>query len=321
MLDLILKEYAAYYRKQFDEDLSDYVHSKYGSFLASPHTIIVVQQDESDFPIGIIHLGTVNDWGEIRLFYIRPTFFTKDLFTTVWLKIAAHFPQKVKKVVFQSRLFSVAPYTALETFDVPMSRYTRSEYRLDMQEYMAVEKSSPFEFTPVLPSDKKSLAFLSYLTFKNSLEYDIIPYYQNIDYAQALVKNITNNTMGVFLSDISFIVKKENVPVGLILSSKLKDNNVLLLVFGLFEALRGKGFGKQLLNDYLNMVAEKGYAGITLTVTEENASAVALYQQAGFKQGSRFPLYVHELQRRPQQTTDKTIKAFEPRSIGKSRKE
>ncbi len=320
MLDLILKEYAAFYRKQFDEDLSDYIHSKYGTFLASPHTIVVINEGEDSYPIGIVHLGIINDWGEIRLFYMRPTFFSKDSFTSLWLAITAHFPHKVKRIVFQSRLLAVPPYSQIPEFDIVFTNYTRSEYSLDVASYALKGENSIFDLTPVVPTDKKSLGFLCFLTFKNSLEYDIIPYYQNIDYAQALIKNITNNSMGVFLQDISFVVKKDAIPVGLILASKLKDNKVLLLVFGMFESLRGKGYGKALLHTYLLRVKEHNYAGITLTVTEENASAVALYTAAGFTKGSAFPLFIHEIVKRPERLPKHTVTTFEPETIHTKRK-
>lgn len=320
MLDLILKEYAAFYRKQFDEDLSDYIHSKYGTFLASPHTIVVINEGEDTYPIGIVHLGIVNDWGEIRLFYLRPTFFSKDTMTSLWLTITAHFPQKVKRVVFQSRLLSVPPYTAIREFDIVFTGYTRSEYHLDMKVFVDSDEKNPFELVQVDPKDKKALGFLCYLTFKNSLEYDIIPYYQNIDYAQALIKNILNNSMGVFLQDASFTVKKDGIPIGLILASKLKDKRILLLVFGVFESLRGKGHGQSLLSSYVRTVKERGYEAITLTVTEENTAAVSLYTAAGFLKGNTFPLLLHEIVKRPERSVKRSVTAFEPETLHIKRK-
>lgn len=320
MLDLILKEYSAFYRKQFDEDLSDYIHSKYGTFLSSPHTILVIHEGEDTYPIGIVHLGIINDWGEIRLFYMRPTFFTKENVTTLWLAVTAHFPSKVKRVVLQSRLLSVPPYTLISEYDIAFTKFTRAEYHLDLASFKETLHESVFELTPVAVKDKKALGFLCYLTFKNSLEYDIIPYYQNIDYAQALIKNVLNNSMGVFLEDASFTVKKDGIPVGLILASKLKENRILLLVFGIFESLRGKGYGKALLQSYLQKIVEKKYSAVTLTVTEENSAAVALYTDAGFTQGAAFPLFLHDIVKRPERTLKRSVTTFEPETIHTKRK-
>lgn len=290
--DLILKEYNAFYLKNFGEDLSEYMSSKYASLISSKGTYLILHREESQvFPIGVYNIGTVSNWGEVRLFYMRPSFFNKENFVSVWLTMLSNFDIDVKKVSFQSRFFTIPPYSAIFDFNLNFKIFKRIDMVYEIKNNEE-KKESNLSFHTLPDNNYKSIAFLYYLTFKNSIDYKIIPYYQNIDYARSLVKSILDNNIGVYLPDISFIIKRGNIPSGLILASKLKDNAALLLAFGFFEQIRGKGYGREVLNNYLAEVRKKGYKKVYLTVTQENAPAYRLYSEFDFKKSAEYYLLI-----------------------------
>jgi ribosomal protein S18 acetylase RimI-like enzyme len=57
---------------------------------------------------------------------------------------------------------------------------------------------------------------------------------------------------------------------------------------------RGKGLGRTLLGHAMRSLAHAGTSAITLTVTEANGPAVALYQNTGFHVRHRFDAMVLE---------------------------
>ena len=65
------------------------------------------------------------------------------------------------------------------------------------------------------------------------------------------------------------------------------------------SAQRGRSLGRALLAHTMRHLAQHGYRGISLTVTEANRSAVALYQAAGLRTRHRFDAMVYDKPARP----------------------
>ena len=57
------------------------------------------------------------------------------------------------------------------------------------------------------------------------------------------------------------------------------------------------GLGRQLMQETLDLLAAKGYEGVSLTVTAENHSAVRLYRDLDSHVIKEFTAYAHNLPR------------------------
>ncbi|MEE1083289.1 MAG: GNAT family N-acetyltransferase [Paludibacteraceae bacterium] len=60
------------------------------------------------------------------------------------------------------------------------------------------------------------------------------------------------------------------------------DDQTPSLAISLYPEYRGQGIGTQLLNQMLNMLRQKGYPQVSLSVQKENY-ALRMYQKAGFE--------------------------------------
>lgn len=60
------------------------------------------------------------------------------------------------------------------------------------------------------------------------------------------------------------------------------DDQTPSLAISLYSEYRGQGIGTQLLNQMLNMLRQKGYPQVSLSVQKENY-ALRMYQKAGFE--------------------------------------
>lgn len=63
----------------------------------------------------------------------------------------------------------------------------------------------------------------------------------------------------------------------------IEPGGVELTYIGVASHERGKGWGKKLLDAFIDASRSKGYRSIILSVEMESASAVALYEKAGFE--------------------------------------
>lgn len=63
----------------------------------------------------------------------------------------------------------------------------------------------------------------------------------------------------------------------------IEPGGIELTYIGVAPQERGKGWGKKLLNAFIEASRSKGYRSILLSVEMESTSAVALYEKAGFK--------------------------------------
>ncbi|MBQ8812918.1 MAG: GNAT family N-acetyltransferase [Lachnospiraceae bacterium] len=55
-----------------------------------------------------------------------------------------------------------------------------------------------------------------------------------------------------------------------------------LFAFRVHEDVQGKGYGKYLLNEVIDLLAEKGYREFTVGVEDDNARAIHIYKTFGF---------------------------------------
>ncbi len=60
------------------------------------------------------------------------------------------------------------------------------------------------------------------------------------------------------------------------------DNQTPSLAMSVLKPYRHQGIGHQLLQAMLDLLAKKGYTGVSLSVSKENTVAIHLYQKLGF---------------------------------------
>jgi ribosomal protein S18 acetylase RimI-like enzyme len=65
--------------------------------------------------------------------------------------------------------------------------------------------------------------------------------------------------------------------------TEMKNGAIELTYIGVALNHRGMGWGRDLLNRFIETSREKGYHSVVLSVEKENESAIALYKKAGFK--------------------------------------
>jgi ribosomal protein S18 acetylase RimI-like enzyme len=101
---------------------------------------------------------------------------------------------------------------------------------------------------------------------------------------------------GLFDQGASFIaIKNENTePVGLILCSKVSEQVGHVTQLCVAQSARHYGVGSALLQACSLNLARRGFEALTLTVTEGNKNAVALYRRFGFKVSHEFDAMVWE---------------------------
>ncbi len=86
-----------------------------------------------------------------------------------------------------------------------------------------------------------------------------------------------------------FHIKHEH---GFAIGQRLDDTQTELLTLAVIPEQQGKGFGRELLNNFIAEVKNKNGQNIVLEVAENNKSALGLYITAGFyKIGFRTDYY------------------------------
>ena len=79
------------------------------------------------------------------------------------------------------------------------------------------------------------------------------------------------------------VVLDDNKIVGSVGVYHIDDNECELRKMYLLEGYQGKGIGKKLMNDALNMGRELGYRVMTLQTNSLLNKAIPLYEKSGFK--------------------------------------
>jgi len=101
---------------------------------------------------------------------------------------------------------------------------------------------------------------------------------------------------GVFEAEQSWLLRDRATSriVGMVLCSRVAPDVAHITQLCVAPSHRGKGLGQALLGHVTHSLARSGTAAITLTVTEANRPAVALYEDAGFRIRHRFDAMVLE---------------------------
>ena len=82
------------------------------------------------------------------------------------------------------------------------------------------------------------------------------------------------------------VVLDDNKIIGSVGVYHIDDNECELRKMYLLEGYQGKGIGKKLMDDALNMARELGYKVMTLQTNSLLHKAIPLYEKSGFKYNS-----------------------------------
>ncbi len=95
---------------------------------------------------------------------------------------------------------------------------------------------------------------------------------------------------GVFEAQHSWVLREAATGRlgGLVLCSRIAEDVAHVTQLCVAPAFRGRRLGEKLLRHAMQQLRRAGYAAVTLTVTEENRRAVALYEDLGFGVRHRF---------------------------------
>lgn len=148
-------------------------------------------------------------------------------------------------------------------------------------------------------SDQDYQAAASVITasYRGHVDSDINDQYRSIAGTLRFLNNIVRFPgCGVFDPSASFLAvhKQSKAPVGLILCSRVKNDVGHITQVCVVPEHRGLGLGEALLCASATDLQRRGFAALSLTVTEANRGAVRLYETLGFHTGRIFDAFVWE---------------------------
>ena len=79
-------------------------------------------------------------------------------------------------------------------------------------------------------------------------------------------------------------------PIGLLRTS-IWDEEADVTAFGVLPELQGRGYGRQMLRDAIDLLRAAGQERITIEVATDNENALGLYQSCGFDVIAKFDYY------------------------------
>ena len=166
---------------------------------------------------------------------------------------------------------------------------------------------APKSSAPVLPpeveirgwkeQDYQPAAALITAAYHGHVDADINDQYRTVTGALRFLNNIVRFPgCGVFDVEGSFVAvhKPTKSNIGMILCSRVKSDVGHITQVCLRPEFRNRGIGEQLIETSWNALRRRGFHQLTLTVTEANVRAVALYKRLGFEVMRVFDAFVWE---------------------------
>ena len=134
-------------------------------------------------------------------------------------------------------------------------------------------------------TDFQAAAELIHLAYAGHIDAQINDQYRTLHGSLRFLHNIVRFPgCGVFEATHSWVLeeRRSGALVGMLLASRVHGEVAHITQLCLAPGFRGQGLGRALLRHAMAQLRRAGYAALTLTVSEENAGAVRLYEQTGF---------------------------------------
>ena len=173
------------------------------------------------------------------------------------------------------RLFTLA--------DLNTAAFNRPAPTIEKSSGLRLERWKPDLFQPAA-----ALIHSSYLGHEDA---QINDQYQTVAGAERFLHNIIRFPgCGLFDTDHSLILRdtRTDALVGMLLCSRVRPDTAHITQLCLSPTLRGRGLGEAMLLTCATALRQRGIAAISLTVTETNTQARALYDRFGFATQHRF---------------------------------
>ncbi len=145
--------------------------------------------------------------------------------------------------------------------------------------------------------DYETTANIIAVSYRGHVDCDVGDQYRTIEGALGFMENIVRfPTCGVFDSSASFLAfhRPTGTPISALLCSRLRHDIGHITQICTLPEYRSHGIGEQLLHYCYADLAARRFTELSLTVTEENHRAVALYRRLGFQQLHTFDAFVWE---------------------------
>jgi ribosomal protein S18 acetylase RimI-like enzyme len=154
-----------------------------------------------------------------------------------------------------------------------------------------------FEIRPWSEQEYQAAAALITAAYRGHVDADINDQYRSLAGSLRFLNNIVRFPgCGTFDSSGSFVVvnRQNRMLVGLILCSQVRPDVGHITQICILPEYRSAGLGVALLATTTRSLRERGFRAISLTVTQANDRAIALYKRIGFESNRIFDAFVWE---------------------------
>ena len=157
--------------------------------------------------------------------------------------------------------------------------------------------ASQFEIRPWSEQEYQGAAAVITAAYRGHVDADINDQYRTLSGSLRFLNNIVRFPgCGLFDSRASFLVfqKQTRTLIGLILCSQVRPDVGHITQVCVLPEYRSAGLGEALLAATTNNLRPRNFRSISLTVTEANSRAIALYKRIGFISNRVFDAFVWE---------------------------
>lgn len=154
-----------------------------------------------------------------------------------------------------------------------------------------------FEIRPWSEHEYQSAAAVITAAYRGHVDADINDQYRTLSGSLRFLNNIVRFPgCGVFDPQGSYLVfqKSTRTLIGLILCSQVRPDVGHITQVCILPEYRSSGLGQSLMAATARNLRERHFRSISLTVTEANARAIALYERIGFVSRRVFDAFVWE---------------------------
>lgn len=159
--------------------------------------------------------------------------------------------------------------------------YKRFRMEIDLAGISPPSLPSPYLWKPWDESLLEAHAQLKYLCFKDEIDAHVFPCLDNLPGCRRLMREIRRKAG--FLPDATWLIAAPAGYVATIQGVIDKDGFGSIQNVGVLPAWRGRGLGRRLVCRALMGFRAQGVPCAFLEVTAENALAVRLYRDIGFR--------------------------------------
>ena len=153
------------------------------------------------------------------------------------------------------------------------------------------------EIRPWAESDYQSSAAVITASYRNHVDAEINDQYHTLSGSLRFLNNIVRFPgCGIFDAESSFVAvdRKAKTVIGLILCSRVRADVGHVTQICVLPEYRGRGIGELLLEATDASLRKRKFSALSLTVTEANSKAVALYRRLKFDSKRVFDAFVWE---------------------------